>query len=94
MSEVMSVYCKAYQLKQLQAFEGWPTGTDAADGESVVFVHDDFSVTEGVVPRAKVLFAGGDEAWRSFCRQQLAFEIPADVTRAMEFAAAEAAGAP
>lgn len=94
MSGVMSVYCKAYQLKLLRSFSGWRERAPGLDGDAVVFLHSDFTVTEGVFANDKVLFAGDEDGWQAFCRQQLEFEIPADVTRAIEFTAAQSAGAP
>jgi hypothetical protein len=93
-AKTMSIYCKAYQLKQLQSFPRWPDNTavlpadkDNAmqrdlDGDDVVYIHDNLVVTDGIYKDENILFESSDSDWSDFCMNELAFEIPEDVVRA------------
>ena len=87
----MSNYCRAYYLKQLRSFPRWneglagvtPAGAAELNDDSIVYLHDNYTVTNGVMVDVGVLFDAVDDAWRRFCESELAFRIPE---------AAEAAG--
>ena len=91
MSNTIGLYCKAYYLKQLRAFPGWSESSEAAPregeagrlgDESIVYLHDDLTVTDGVFKDEFVLFKDVNETWTAFCRETLAFEVPPDVIEA------------
>jgi hypothetical protein len=82
-------YCKAYPLSSLRAFPGWSEAAanarpedPAADApaprsltdDSVVYVHEDLTVTDGVFPGENVLFDGVTPEWEAFCRGSLEFD--------------------
>jgi hypothetical protein len=79
-------YCRAYLLGDLRRFQGWQEpqagpGQELAD-DTVVFLHDDFTVTRAAWPAGDVLFAGdsdGDSGrWAAYCRSALDFAVPDD----------------
>lgn len=74
-------YCKAYYLSELRAFPGWSEPPAAGDqrrpDDTIVYVHEQFTVTEGLAVDEGVLFRGADDAWVSFCRETLRYEPPA-----------------
>lgn len=47
--------------------------------DKVVFIHQDYSVTESIWHNENVLFAGADTAWKEFCTEILKFKIPDDL---------------
>lgn len=86
-------YCRAYYLRDLQAFGGWPetpgvetsAGSDddgdAAGGEEteVVYLHQDFTVTRSMWHGEDVVFDDVSPEWRAFCERELEFAIPDDL---------------
>jgi uncharacterized protein len=88
-------YCKAYHLRDLRAFSGWveeridwkvtnqseqvlPDHGKFAD-DMVVFIHQDFTVTETMWHNENVIFNQISESWRDFCQQVLCFRVPTDL---------------
>lgn len=102
MSKKMGIYCKAYQLKQLRAYPNWrengaaarsagddpKSGARVLDGEDVVYVQEDLSVTDGIFLDEHVIFSDDRADWSEYCRNVLHFVIPEDVLRASRLAAA------
>lgn len=88
-------YCKAYYLKDLRTFPGWAesrinwkvtnqTKQDLPDhgqlvDEKVVFIHQDFTVTESMWHNENVIFNQVSESWRDFCQQALGFKVLTDL---------------
>lgn len=81
-------YCKAYHLKQLREFPYFSNGKDekaeqAKEDEladdKVVFIHQDFTVTESVWHNENVIFDQVSESWRDFCATVLGFRVPTDI---------------
>jgi len=60
-----------------------PSNNVYADGsltdDKIVFIHQDYSVTESIWHNENVLFAGADSAWKEFCTAILKFKIPDDL---------------
>jgi uncharacterized protein len=54
-----------------------PHGTFSED--KVVFIHQDFTVTESVWHSENVIFQDVDEAWKEFCSTALGFKVPDDL---------------
>jgi hypothetical protein len=84
-------YCKAYYLGELRKFNGWSEdrnnrkvnadGTDSPDGyddETIVYLHQDFTVTESMRQNERVIFNDVTPEWEEFCRSSLQFKIPDD----------------
>ncbi|WP_405059142.1 ankyrin repeat domain-containing protein [Kribbella sp. NBC_01505] len=74
-------YCRAYRLCELEGFPGWPEPADnqpRPEPDSVVYLQDDLTVTEGAWPGEAVLFGGGSAEWESYCRETLGFAVPDD----------------
>lgn len=90
----MGSYCKAYELKDLRAFSDWDElegsdgdslGTDRdLDDSSIVYLQEDYTVTDGVYLGEHVIFNDVTEAWKTFCHETLDFEIPDDVKEMKE----------
>ena len=88
-------YCKAYHLKGLRQFPGWAESrinwkekkdqkeNIDADAEftddKVVFIHQDFMVTESMWHNENVIFNDTSERWREFCSSMLGFKVPTDL---------------
>jgi hypothetical protein len=95
---IMGGYCKAYLLKDLEAFEGWsqharleaPAAAEAS--ERCLFLQENYTVTDGIFIDENVVFSEVTPSWRAFCQGTLKFEIPADVA-AGEIGAGAPAGA-
>ena len=47
--------------------------------DKVVFIHQDYSVTESIWHNENVLFASVDAAWKEFCADFLKFKVPDDL---------------
>jgi uncharacterized protein len=61
------------QKEKAQAGDG--TLTD----EKIVFIHQDFTVTESMWQNENVIFNRVSEAWREFCSRVLGFRVPTDL---------------
>ena len=98
-------YAKGYLLGDLRKFSGWHeaklkgvpapengNSPELADSE-VVFLHQDFTVTQLIWPGENVIFNQDTPEWREFCSQQLQFEVPDDfdlITSTQQASAANA----
>lgn len=76
------LYSRAYHLRDLKQFSGW-SEIAAADGEEssddqIVFIHQDFRVTETIWPDEKVIIDQISDSWREFCANTLGFKVPSD----------------
>ena len=52
---------------------------DPFTDEKVVFIHQDFMVTESAWHNENVIFNQGDPAWKEFCTATLKFKVPDDL---------------
>lgn len=52
---------------------------DCLTDDKIVFIHQDYSVTESIWHSENVLFVGVDAAWKEFCTDFLKFKIPCDL---------------
>jgi len=88
-------YCKAYYLRDLRKFVAWsesrinwkenedqkkdsPGVAEFAD-DSIVFIHQDFTVTESMWQNENVIFNQDSSEWRTFCTNTLEFKVPDDL---------------
>jgi|SRR6185437_888833 len=74
-------YCMAYRRASLRAFSGWkeketkktePAITD----ETILYLHQDYSVTKSIVHNEGVIFDEVTAEWKSFCTTFLKFKVP------------------
>lgn len=87
-------YCKAYQLKDLRKFPDWSEsrinwkdkdrGKEGSSDEEfaddkIVFIHQDFIVTESVWHDRNVIFNEVNQNWKEFCVRVLEFKSPTDL---------------
>ncbi|HKQ03816.1 MAG TPA: ankyrin repeat domain-containing protein [Blastocatellia bacterium] len=76
-------YARAYHLRDLKQFPGWSEiaagSSEGSSDEQVVFVHQDFRVTESIWPDEKVIIDQASDSWREFCAQVLGFQVPSDI---------------
>jgi hypothetical protein len=60
-----------------------PNNNRTVDGaltdDKVVFIHQDYSVTESIWHNETVLFDGADASWKEFCTEFLKFKIADDL---------------
>jgi ankyrin repeat protein len=87
-------YAKAYFLRDLRKFSGWreekinwkETVSADENGHSrelsdsdVVFLHQDFTVTQLIWPGENVIFNQVTPEWLEFCERELQFKVPDDL---------------
>lgn len=86
-------YAKAYHLKDLRRYPDWSeeriNWKDRQNGsgespheladEDVVFIHQDFTVTESMWHNENVIFNRVNDTWREFCSSTLGFQVPTDL---------------
>lgn len=88
-------YVKAYRLEELRKFDGWreerinwkEDGDAGNDGDgdkglsddSVVFLHQDLTVTEAMWHDENVVFNRVTPEWEEFCKRELEFKVPDDL---------------
>jgi hypothetical protein len=89
-------YAKGYLLGDLRKFSGWreenENSRELSDSD-VVFLHQDFTVTQLIWPGENVIFNQDTPEWRDFCSQQLQFEVPDDFDLIASTQQASSAGA-
>jgi uncharacterized protein len=89
-------YCSAFHLKDLRRYPAWTeneiTGTDSnakqLNGDDVVFLHGDYSVTRSIWANEDVVFDKVTEEWKNFCHNDLKFAVPDDLDLIGQAAAA------
>lgn len=75
-------YCKAYPVKAFEQFAGW---RQALADDTVVYLHQDFSVTASIWHGEDVVFDRVSEDWRNYCRDRLGFHAPTDLELAVDY---------
>lgn len=89
----MGRYCSGFLVSDLRKFPGFQPNLDRlrpAEGESVagrreltdddvLFLHEDFAVTDGHWRDQHVVFESSDEAWKTFCSAELGFAVLPEV---------------
>jgi uncharacterized protein len=102
-------YAKGYLLGDLRKFSGWRdeqinwkemvpaeengNSRQLSDGD-VVFLHQDFTVTQLIWPGENMIFNQDTPEWRDFCSRQLQFKVPDDfdlIASTQQASAADAA---
>jgi len=90
--KLMGMYCKAYLVKSLSEFNGWrdavryrkkvtrDDGAEAAERlleeDDVLYVQEDYTVTDGIFIGENVVFDKVTDDWIEFCRSRLEFSLP------------------
>jgi hypothetical protein len=77
-------YCKAYPVQAFAQFPYWQT-QQALEDDSVVYLHQDFSVTASMWLGEDVVFDRISEDWRNYCRDRLGFHVPTDLELAADY---------
>jgi hypothetical protein len=87
-------YCKAYHLEELRKYPAWSENRinwketpgdgngDIGHGftdDKIVFIHQDFTVTESMWHNENIIFNRGDSDWEKFCVNTLGFMVPDDL---------------
>lgn len=88
-------YCKAYHLRDLRSYPEWfesrinwkekkdnngaSSEAEEFNEDSIVFVHQDYSVTESMWHNENVIFNQVTPAWMAFCAGELGFKVPDDL---------------
>ena len=54
-------------------------GSEPLTDDKVVFIHQDFTVTESAWHNENVIFNSVDSGWEEFCVNSLAFRVPTDL---------------
>lgn len=77
-------FCKAYPVNAFYGFPEWQMKQSLSE-DAVVYLHQDFSVTESMWPGENVVFDSVSDDWRSYCRSRLGFHVPTDLELAAEY---------
>lgn len=56
-----------------------PEKRTALDDEDILYLQEELTVTDGIFKDENVLFRDDSDAWKTFCEETLAFEVPEDV---------------
>ena len=84
-------YCKAYHVKDFRQFAGWSesrinwkksadeTGDKEFGDDDVVFLHEDYTVTQSIWSNENVIFNSVTAEWQDFCNTVLGFKVPDDL---------------
>ncbi|RMH21277.1 MAG: hypothetical protein D6696_06125 [Acidobacteria bacterium] len=67
-----------------------PEPRTALADDDILFLHEDYIVTDGIFRDEHVVFDQVTDEWRAFCRDQLDFAIPEDVQEMIRAAEEEA----
>lgn len=75
----MGQYCKAYPLSAMRQFAGWHENAsgDPPDNDHIVYLQENYVVTDGIFIDENVIFDEVNDAWIEFCQKTLNFELPA-----------------
>jgi uncharacterized protein len=81
-------YCQAFPVGQLRRFTAWKessstNGHRSLADEDLVFLHQDYSVTESMWHNENVIFSDESPAWREFCTNELGFKVPTEIELAL-----------
>jgi uncharacterized protein len=71
-------YARAYLLGDLRKFSDWQEDSNELSDDDVVFLQEDFTVTQLIWPGENVIFNQNTPAWIKFCTQELQFKVPDD----------------
>lgn len=82
-------YCRAYPVAELRQFSDWHESPPSLADDTIVFVHQDLSVTRSMFHGKDVVFNNIFSSWKMFCKNQLAFAVPSDLELAASFAASK-----
>lgn len=80
-------YCSAFHLKDLRRYQAWTeneingNGSNGKhlNGDDVVFLHGDYSVTRSIWANEDIVFDKVTEEWKNFCNSELQFAVPDDI---------------
>jgi hypothetical protein len=77
-------YAKGCLVARLREFAGWRETASARplQPDDVLFVHENFVVTDSIFLDEKIIFQDVSPEWSNFCREVLNVNVPEDV-RAM-----------
>ena len=90
-SRAPRTYCKAYHLRDFRRFSNWQesrinwkkTADETDDAEfsddDVVFLHQNYIVTQSIWPNENVIFNNVTPEWQDFCNSTLGFKVPDDL---------------
>lgn len=89
--EVQRSYCRAYYRGELRRFHGWREnvieekndngkgqGLQPLRDDSIVYLHQNYSVTRSVWQGEHVVFNDINQSWLEFCHSILNFKVPDD----------------
>ena len=99
----MGQYCKAYTLAAVRQFAGWQenvkgfrkseadsTNEDRPSDDHIVYLQENYAVTDGIFIDENIIFDDVTDAWKEFCQNTLKFELPHSVNEPAESLTANA----
>lgn len=74
----VSAYCKAVALEAVRKFSKWQEQNVSKDGgvPAYVYLHDNFTVTLGIIRDEDVVFTSDADEWKRFCTEVLNLQTP------------------
>jgi len=79
-------YCQAFPVSQLRRFAAWKESESSSTNgrrtladDDLVYLHQDYSVTESMWHNENVIFTDESSAWREFCTNELGFKVPSEL---------------
>ncbi|HZM70376.1 MAG TPA: hypothetical protein VFB95_08420 [Candidatus Cryosericum sp.] len=74
------IYCKAYQVQQLQTYPGWGgPGVEGLSAEDICYLWEDFVLTRSCLDDERKPLLEVTDAWKEFCTRNLKFAVPDDL---------------
>ena len=100
----MGQYCKAYPLSAVRQYASWQenasafrkdesaesTDNERPSDDHIVYVQENYVVTDGIFIDEHVIFDDVTDAWKEFCNNTLHFELPHDADATAESLTANA----
>jgi hypothetical protein len=74
----MERYCKAYPVERFEEFPGWgkKSSSEGEEPAKYLYLHQDYTVTDGIFSGENVIFENLTPEWIEFCKDVLKFEVP------------------
>ena len=73
----MGHYVKAYPVERFREFPEWGSLAHEPAGHPYLYLQENYVVTGGIFQDEEIVFNQVTGEWIRFCKERLAFEVPA-----------------
>jgi hypothetical protein len=73
----MGHYVKAYPVERFREFPGWGSLAHEPADHPYLYLQENYVVTGGIFQDEEIVFDSITGEWIAFCKERLAFEVPA-----------------